>query len=222
MNLKDKMEQIYENAPPDNIPWNIKHPPKQLVELVESGKVIPCSAVDLGCGSGNYAIWLAKKGFHVTGIDFSNKALELAHKQAEQENVHCTFLEADLTNADFKPNTKYDFAYDWEVLHHVFPEDRERYIQNVDKMLQKGGTYFSVCFSEQDPDFGGKGKYRTTPMDTKLYFSSENEIEQLFTTYFEIKELTTIEIAGKYGPHMAVVALATKKLTGKSSRSDLI
>jgi len=41
MNLRDKMEQIYGNAPPDKIPWNIKQPPDQLVELVESGKITP-------------------------------------------------------------------------------------------------------------------------------------------------------------------------------------
>ncbi len=79
------------------------------------------------------------------------------------------------------------------------------------KLLQKGATYFSVCFSEEDPDFGGAGKYRKTPMDTMLYFSSEKEIEQILEAHFEITEFSTIEIAGKYGPHMAVVAIASKK-----------
>ncbi len=59
MNLKDQMEQIYGSNLPDKIPWNIKQPPKQLVELVECGKVFPCRTIDLGCGTGNYAIWLA-------------------------------------------------------------------------------------------------------------------------------------------------------------------
>jgi SAM-dependent methyltransferase len=211
MNLKDKMQQIYSNAPADNIPWNITHPPKQLVDLVECGKVTPCSAVDLGCGTGNYAIWLAKKGFQVTGIDFSEMAIELASKQAERENVKCKFQVGDLTDTDFKSNATYEFAYDWELLHHVFPDDRDTYIHNVVKILQKGASYFSVCFSEKDPDFGGEGKYRTTPMETKLYFSSEKEIEQLLGAHFEIEDLTTTEIAGKYGPHIAVVAFAYKK-----------
>jgi SAM-dependent methyltransferase len=211
MNLRDKMEQIYGNTPPDKIPWNIKQPPKQLVELVERGKVTPCRAIDLGCGAGNYAIWLATKGFQVAGIDFSEKAVELARKQAGRENVNCTFMVGDLTDTDFKADTEYEFAYDWEVLHHVFPDDRDTYIRNVVKILQKGATYFSVCFSEEDPDFGGEGKYRKTPMDTMLYFSSEKEIEQILEAHFEIKELTTTEISGKYGPHMAVIAFASKK-----------
>ena len=211
MNLRDKMEQIYGKSPPDKIPWNIKQPPKQLVKLVESRKVAPCSAVDLGCGTGNYTIWLATKGFQVTGIDFSKKAVELARKEAERMNVNCTFMVGDLTDTEFKSITKYKFAYDWEVLHHIFPDDRGTYIQNVVKILQKGATYFTVCFSELDQDFGGEGKYRKTPMDTMLYFSSEKEIEQILEENFEIMDITTTEIAGKYGMHKAVVAFAYKK-----------
>ena len=66
MDLKEQMEQIYQKAPAEKIPLNILQPPDQLVKLVESGKVTPCRAVDLGCGLGSYAIWLAKKGFDVT------------------------------------------------------------------------------------------------------------------------------------------------------------
>ena len=211
MNLKDKMEQIYGNDPPNKIPWNIKQPPRQLVELVESGKVAPCRAVDLGCGTGNYAIWLAKKGFQITGIDFSERAGDLARKQAEQEAVECIFRVGDLTDKDLTLDTEYEFAYDWEVLHHVFPDDRYIYIRNVVRLLQKDARYLSVCFSEEDPDFGGEGKYRKTPMETTLYFSSEKEIEQILDAHFEIMELTTTEIAGKYGSHIAIIAFAVKK-----------
>ncbi len=212
MNIKEQMEQIYKNAPADKIPWNIQQPPKPLTALVESGKINPCRAVDLGCGLGNYAIWLAKKGFDVTGIDLSEKAVKLAAKQTELQKVNCRFFAADLTDPEFKTDSKYEFAYDWEVLHHVFPEQRESYFQNAANLLEKGAPYFSVCFSELDPDFGGQGKYRKTPMDTTLYFSSEKEIEQLLEKHFEIAELNTIEIAGKYGTHMAVAAFARKKL----------
>ena len=205
------MEQIYSNIPPDKIPWNLKQPPGQLIELVETGKITPCRAVDLGCGTGNYAIWLASKGFEVTGIDFSKNAIEMARKLAERGNANCLFMVEDLTVSDFIAHTEYEFAFDWEVLHHVFPGERDTYIGNVAKILQPGATYYSVCFSELDPDFGGEGKYRNTPLGTTLYFSSEQEIEHVLKAKFKILELNTTEIAGKYGPHMAVVALASKK-----------
>jgi 2-polyprenyl-3-methyl-5-hydroxy-6-metoxy-1,4-benzoquinol methylase len=211
MNLKEKMEQIYKTEHPEKIPWNITHPPKPLVELVETGKVMPCKAIDLGCGIGNYAIWLAQKGFQMSGIDFSESAIQLASNKARLENLNCDFIVGDLTDKKFNLNSKYEFAYDWEVLHHIFPEDRDTYFHNVVNLLQKGASYFSVCFSEMDQEFGGKGKYRTTPMETTLYFSSESEIEISLEPYFEIESLTTIEIEGKYGSHSAVVVLAIKK-----------
>ncbi|MHC4177147.1 MAG: class I SAM-dependent methyltransferase, partial [Planctomycetota bacterium] len=68
------MESIYGDLALDEIPWNLEAPPDVLVELVESRRVLPCSAVDLGCGAGNYAVWLATKGFHVTGVDLSPRA----------------------------------------------------------------------------------------------------------------------------------------------------
>jgi len=154
MNLKEKMEQIYRTEPPDKIPWNITHPPQQLEELVEEGKVMPCKAIDLGCGIGNYAIWLAQKGFEMSGIDFSESAVKLASKKAQQEDLNCNFFVGDLTDKNFSLNSKYEFAYDWEVLHHIFPEDRDIYFKNVVNLLYKGSIYFSACFSEMDKEFG--------------------------------------------------------------------
>ena len=79
----------------------------------------------------------------------------------------------------------FDFAYNWEFLHHIFPKDREKYVQNVHKLLNWEATYYSVCFSEKDPQFGGVGKFRKTRMGTTLYFSSESELTSLFFLYFD-------------------------------------
>jgi hypothetical protein len=52
-----------------------------------------------------------------------------------------------------------------------------------------GGKYLSVCFSERNHHFGGTGKYRETPIGTILYFSSEEELKELFSAYFKIIEV---------------------------------
>jgi SAM-dependent methyltransferase len=104
----------------------------------------------------------------------------------------------------------FDFAYDWEVLHHIFPEAREKYVENVHRLLKPGGRYLSVCFSEESPQFGGTAKYRETPLGTVLYFSSEAELKELFKPYFRVEELKTIQIEGKYAPHLAVWGLMVK------------
>jgi len=106
----------------------------------------------------------------------------------------------------------FDFAYDWEVLHHVFPDARALYAANVHRLLRPGGRYLSVCFSEADaPAFGGEGKWCRTPLGTLLYLSSEQEIADLFEPLFGIDELRTVEIAGRHGTHLAIKALMTRR-----------
>jgi cyclopropane fatty-acyl-phospholipid synthase-like methyltransferase len=212
MDIKKQMDGIYGRLSPEEIPWNIERPPALLLELVESGRLQLCDAIDLGCGAGNYSVWLAEKGFEVTGIEVSEEALALARKLAGSRGVSCRFIARDLT-ADLEGfDLSFDFAFEWEVLHHIFPEHRARYVSNVHRMLRPGGLYLSVCFSEEDVvNFGGEGKYCRTPLGTTLYFSSESELRELCEPLFDIQELETVDVPGKFGPHRAVKALMTKR-----------
>lgn len=204
-------DKIYREVPLEDIPWNIETPPDALVMLVESGEVRPSKTIDLGCGIGNYAIYLASIGFEVTGIDISESAIKIAKENAKGKGVKCNFLIADVLGDLIEINETFDFAYDWELLHHIFPEERKKYIDNVYKLLNPRGKYLSVCFSEKDLQFGGSGKYRETRLGTVLYFSSEDELRELLKPYFDIKELKTIEICGISGSHLANYAIAERK-----------
>lgn len=204
------MEDIYRNTAVNYIPWDSETPPAILEDLVERRKITPCRTIDLGCGTGNYALYLSEKGFDVTGVDFSSSAIKLARNRASQKGLDCNFIEADiLGNLEGIPSP-FDFVYDWELLHHIYPPERETYLRNVHRLLRPGGMYLSVCFSEESPQFGGLGKYRTTPLGTTLYFSSEDELRTLYERHFRIEELKTIEIEGKFSPHKAIYALMIK------------
>ena len=154
---------------------------------------------------------LGSVGFDVTGIDISPSAIKTAKENAKKKRVKCNFLVADVLGDLDEVKQTFDFAYDWELLHHTYPEKRKKYVENVYRILNPGGNYLSVCFSEKDPQFGGSGKYRETPLGTILYFSSEDESRDLFEPYFNIKELKTIEISGKFAPHLANYAFMKKK-----------
>jgi len=209
--IKDQMEEIYSNIPPEKIPWNIETPPNILIDLVESKTILPCKVIDLGCGAGNYTCYFASKGFESSGVDISSTAINLAKKTAKTKELNCNLIHADFLSELEKVDGPYDFAYDWEVLHHIFPVDRHRYANNVFELLRPTGKYLSVCFSEESTQFGGTGKYRKTPLETILYFSSESEIRELFDNLFDIQELKTIEIEGKFGIHKAIYAFMKKK-----------
>jgi len=205
------IDEIYRDVPLEAIPWNVETPPQALVDLVESGRISPCKTIDLGCGAGNYAIYLATEGFDVTGVDSSPTAVHIAKQNAEQKGVMCTFLVADVLGDLHEIASTFDFAYDWEVLHHFFPVQRKHYVENVHRFLNPRGKYLSVCFSENDPQFGGSGKYRETRLGTVLYFSSEDELRDLFEPFFTILDLRTIEIHAKFAPHLANYAFMERK-----------
>lgn len=196
-----RLNEIYKNIPLDKVPWNKEAPPQLLVELVETCKVEPCRAIDLGCGAGNYAIYLAQKGFDVTGVDISQAAIEIARKSAGSKGLKCNFFVADVVEELSKLNRTWDFACDWGLLHHILPEKRHKYVEGVYRILNPKGKYLSVCFSEKDAGFGGSGKYRKTRLGTVLYFSSKDELRELFEEYFQIIELWTDKIEGKFEPH---------------------
>jgi SAM-dependent methyltransferase len=197
-----RIDDVYKNMSLEQIPWNIQTPPELLVELVDSGKVQPCKAIDLGCGAGNSAIYLAGRGFKVTGIDFSPTAIKIAKENAERKGAKCNFFVADITDELNEVNQTWDFAYDWGLLHHIFPRQRQKYVENVYRILNPKGKYLSVCFSKKDTGFGGSGKYRKTPLGSVLYFSSEEELRELFEAYFQIIDLQTVEITGKFQSHI--------------------
>jgi SAM-dependent methyltransferase len=205
------IDRIYRTMPLAKIPWICEMLPEPITRLLEDDMVGPCRTIDLGCGTGNYAICLAAMGFDVLGVDSSKTAIAIARNQAMQRGAMCRFIVADLLGDLHEVPGTFEFAFDWELLHHIFPEDRETYIKNVHRLLRPEGTYFSACFAESDPQFGGTGKFRTTTIGTKLYFSSEEEIHDLVSPYFTIRELRTVEVAGKYGPHNVICVLAGRR-----------
>jgi len=188
------MDEIYRKMSPEDIPWNVEEPPGTLVKLLDNGSAQPCKTVEFGCGLGNYTRYLSCRGFDVTGIDISPTAIGIAKDNARKKGVTCTFIVADVLGDLKEVEGPFDFAYDWELLHHIFPKYRKKYVENVYGKLKPGGSYLSLCFSEKDPQFGGTGKYRETRLGTILYFSSETELRDLFKPYFRIEELNTVQV----------------------------
>ena len=205
------MDQIYKRIPAAQIPWNFETLPDILNTFVQSYITIPGKIIELGCGAVNYVIALVKKGYNVTGVDFSRTPIELANNTASQQDVRCNFITADVLRGLDAIHETFDFVYGWKLLHHIFPDAREKYVSSVDLLLNPGSRYLSVCFSEESTQFGGSGKFRKTPLETEPCFSSENEIGSLLTPFFNIIELKTVDIQGKFGNHKAIYVALFKK-----------
>lgn len=78
-------------------PWDYDHPHAVIKELVQK-KAINGRVLELGCGTGDDAIFLASKGFEVVGIDFSKIAIEKAKKKVGHKKLDLTLLQEDVFN----------------------------------------------------------------------------------------------------------------------------
>src|SRR5688572_15021793 len=81
------------------MPWETG-PRQELVDLVTTGRLRPGRAVDLGCGTGANAVFLAEHGFEVTGVDFAPAGLAKAAAAARRAGVDLRTVRADLTDPD--------------------------------------------------------------------------------------------------------------------------
>ena len=142
----DEWDQIYRKYPLGSLGWELGKPRPILVEFVEKGLIKKGKALDICCGAGTNTVYLARKGFEVTAIDISQKAIEYAKEKAEQANAKINFMIQSFVALSFE-DEEFDFVFDMGCFHHVEVEDRTRFIEGVHRVLKKGGTYMLTCFS---------------------------------------------------------------------------
>lgn len=119
-----------------------------LVEMIESGALAPGRALEIGCGTGTNAIYLAEHGFEVVGVDISPRAVESARAKA---HGRCRFETVDFLN-EAAPGAPFQFVFDRGCFH-TFDEDhdRARFAQNVAAGLVDGGVWLSLIGSTEGP-----------------------------------------------------------------------
>lgn len=134
------------------LPWDTDAPDESLVEFVGNEGVRRGTAIDLGCGTGTHALWLARNGFEVLGIDVAPLAIERARTKASEAGVaHCRFETLDFLAAA-PPEGPFDLAFDRGCFH-VFDEaiEREAFASRVAKLLAPEGRWLSLIGSTEGP-----------------------------------------------------------------------
>lgn len=198
------MRNIFDEAyKQKNIVWTESEPPEELTKLIRGRKIKLCKVLDIACGEGYNSIYLASKGFDVLGVDISKRAVQYAKENAKKAGLKIRFKEINLKNID-NLNEKFDFILEWSVLHFLPFDKRKEYINKIYAILNDNGKYLSVCFNNRDSHFGKIGeRFRTIPKDAKIlrgekiYFSSLDELKELFKDKFEIIESKIIKIGNK-------------------------
>ncbi|EGK09623.1 class I SAM-dependent methyltransferase [Kroppenstedtia eburnea] len=119
--------------------WDYSHPSSELVTFVAAGSWPPgAAALDVGCGAGREAIFLAGQGFHVTGVDLSEEALRIARDRAEKAGVHVEWKQGNALELPV-PDASVDLVNDRGCFHMIGEEDRPRYAAELARVLKPGG-----------------------------------------------------------------------------------
>ena len=125
--------------------WDTGITPPELVELVQSCQVQPGRALDIGCGTGTNAIYLAKSGFQVVGTDLAWLAIRRARRKARKGGVSVAFYVGEAiklgTSAGPPIGGSFDLAVDIGCLHAIQSGDRVAYGSMLRRVLQVGGYY---------------------------------------------------------------------------------
>ncbi len=145
--MEDRFNKRYVS---DDLPWNIERPDFNLIKVVQSFPVKSCKALDVGCGTGDNVIWLAKQGFEVTGADLSEKAIEIAKEKAKNAGVDISLYVNDFLNEKVS-DAPFGFIFDRGCFH-SFDKKKERklYAKNVNQILEKDGLWLSLIGNYDD------------------------------------------------------------------------
>jgi len=175
--------RLYRRAPSvESLPWHRDQPPT-LLEHAVARRSTCGRALDLGCGQGVHAVYLAQQGFTVVAVDFVAAALAAARERAEQAGVEVEFRERDVV--DYTASSPFDVVLDSGCLHHLPKGKVSAYRRRLDEWLVPGGDYVLVHFAHRPRIWIPNGPRHMT-RDEAVALFSPLELEEHDETYFDV------------------------------------
>ncbi len=146
-------ESTYREGTP---PWDIGGPQPEVVALAAEGEIVG-DVLDLGCGTGENALYLASLGRRVLGIDAAPTAIDRARAKAAARGLPADFLVADALDLA-RLRRRFETAVDCGLFHTFDPEQRRPYAHSLCEVLSPGGTLHLLCFSDEEPPGPGPAR----------------------------------------------------------------
>ncbi|MGI8973400.1 MAG: class I SAM-dependent methyltransferase [Gaiella sp.] len=167
--------------------------------VAEVGELPPGRALDVGCGEGRNAVWLAYHGWRVTAVDFSEVALEKGRRLAASRDIHVEWVLADV--CDYRPATdEFDLV---AVLYFQLPEDERRVVLHAAAAaLAPGGLLFVLGHDTTNLTSGHGG-----PQDARVLFTPEDLVGDLDGLVIERAETVIRNVPRDDGDAVAIDAL---------------
>ncbi len=183
------------------VPFFAPKPDESLAAYVDGGALKPGRALELGCGPGRNALYLAARGFDVDAVDLSPAALDWARERAREAGTKVRFHLGDIFGPVLDGKGPYDLVHDSGCFHHLPPHRRIGYLALLDRMLAPGGHFVLNCFAA-----GGIGSevpdadlYRGRSLHGGLAYSQDS-LRSLFGGY-EMVELRPMRAQPAQSPY---------------------
>jgi len=177
----------------DQEAWNRRYAGSELLWTAQPNRFLvaevsdlqPGRALDLACGEGRNAVWLAEQGWRVTGVDFSAVALEKARRLAESRGVEAEWVHADLTA--FEPERG---AQDLVVVLYLqLPAaERSRIMRRAANAVAPGGVLLVVAHDRSNLENGWGG-----PQDPAVLYTAADLGSDVAEEGLEIERADVVE-----------------------------
>ena len=160
----------------DHLGWDERYAVDELVWTAEPNRFLvaeveglaPGRALDLACGEGRNAVWLAERGWAVTGVDFSTVGLDKARRLADARHVAVQWERADLT--DYQPPAA-GFELVIVMYLHLAEASRRIAFRRAAGAVAPGGTLLVVGHDITNPNEGWGG-----PKDTTVLYGPDDVV----------------------------------------------
>lgn len=190
-------DSFYKENDVKEMPWYEQNLDADLAQQLSSMDLKEGKFLDLGTGPGTQAIELAKLGFESTGTDISKNAITKAQELSSEVN----FVVDDILNSSFAEN-EFDFILDRGCFHVFEPSLREKYLNQIKRILRHDGILFLKVMSKEE-----KG----LPDEEGPYKFSEQDVLDAFEKDFQVLEIQPTVYYGTMKPLPKVIFAKIKQ-----------
>ena len=170
-------------------PWDDETPPPELVGLVQGDEALPpARALDLGCGTGTDAVFLARHGWQVTGVDSVARPLQAARRRAQEAGVEVAWVQGSVAALDTLGLAgPFHLVHDVGCFHGLSDDERNGYVRAVTALSATSATMLLFAFLP--------GRRGPAPRGV-----SREELQERFGPQWELVEWHRDEHAELKGP----------------------